>query len=113
VSKTLAATTVSAVVGDGVVTWDDRIVDLRDDFQLSDPWVTREVTIRDCFSHRTGMYGTAGDDLEELGFNRDQIIHQMRYLNLTGEFRQTYSYSNHGLTLGADSAAVAAGTTWE
>ncbi len=113
VSKTLAATTVAAVVGDGVVTWDDRIVDLRDDFQLSDPWVTREVTIRDCFNHRTGMYGTAGDDLEELGFDRDQIIHQMRYLNLTGEFRQTYSYSNHGLTLGADSAAVAAGTTWE
>jgi CubicO group peptidase (beta-lactamase class C family) len=113
VSKTLAATTVAAVVGDGVLSWDDRIVDLRDDFQLSDPWVTREVTIRDCFSHRTGMFGTAGDDLEQLGFDRETIIYQMRYLNLTGKFRQTYSYSNFGLTLGADSAAVAAGSTWE
>jgi len=84
-----------------------------DDFEMIDPWVTREVSLRDCFSHRTGMYGTAGDDLETLGFSRDEIIHQMRYLNLTGKFRQTYSYSNFGLTLGGEAAAEAVGVSWE
>lgn len=113
VSKTLASTTVSALVSDGDITWDDAVVSHLPDFQLSDPWMTREVTLRDCFSHRTGMFGTAGDDLEDLGFSRDEIIHQMRYLNLTGEFRRTYSYSNHGLTLGAEAAAKAVGSTWE
>ena len=113
VSKSLASTTVSTLVTTGEVTWDDQVVTHLDDFELIDPWVTREVTLRDCFSHRTGMYGTAGDDLESLGFDRDAIIHQMRYLNLTGKFRQTYSYSNFGLTLGAEAAAEAVDVTWE
>jgi CubicO group peptidase (beta-lactamase class C family) len=52
VSKPLAATTVSALVGDGVVTWDARISDLDPSFAMYDAWVTREVTLRDMFSHR-------------------------------------------------------------
>ena len=113
VSKSLASTTVSTLVTTGEVTWDDQVVTHLDDFEMIDPWVTREVTLRDCFSHRTGMYGTAGDDLESLGFDRSAIIHQMRYLNLTGKFRQTYSYSNFALTSGAEAAAEAVGVTWE
>lgn len=113
VSKSLASTAVSTVVTSGEITWDDRVVMHLGDFELSDPWVTRDVTLRDCFSHRTGMYGTAGDDLESLGFSRDEIIQRMRYLELTGKFRQTYSYSNFGLTLGGEAAAEAVGLTWE
>jgi CubicO group peptidase (beta-lactamase class C family) len=113
VSKSLASTAVSAVVSSGEITWDDRVVKHLGDFEMIDPWVTREVTLRDCFSHRTGMYGTAGDDLESIGFSRDEIIQRMRYLDLTGQFRQTYSYSNFGLTLGGEAAANAVGLTWE
>jgi CubicO group peptidase (beta-lactamase class C family) len=113
VSKSVAGTVVAALVGDGVVTWDDHLIDLIPDFQLSDPWVTREVTIRDAFSHRTGMPGIGGDDLELIGYGRDEIIHRMRDLNLTGRFRQTYSYSNFGLTAGGVAAAAAAGMSWE
>jgi CubicO group peptidase (beta-lactamase class C family) len=113
VSKSVAATVVAAAVGDGTVTWDDHLVDHIPDFQLSDPWITREVSIRDAFSHRTGMPGTAGDDLELIGYARDEIIHRMRDLNLTGTFRQTYSYSNFGLTAGGEAAAAATGKTWE
>lgn len=113
VSKSLASTAVSTVVSSGELTWDDRVVEQLDDFELIDPWVTREVTLRDCFSHRTGMYGTAGDDLESIGFGRDEIIQRMRYLDLTGQFRQTYSYSNFGLTLGGEAAAEAVGLSWE
>src|SRR5262249_35202950 len=77
VSKPLAATTVAAIVGDGHATWDDPLVDHLGGFQLADPWVTREVSIRDCFCHRTGMPGTAGDDLEGIGFGRDEIVRRM------------------------------------
>lgn len=113
VSKSLSATIVAGVVGDGHATWDDHLIDHLGDFQLADPWVTRETSIRDCFCHRTGMPGTAGDDLEGIGFDRDEIIHRMRSLNLTGKFRQTYAYSNFGVTLGSVAAASAAGKPWE
>ncbi|MGH2550326.1 MAG: serine hydrolase domain-containing protein, partial [Thermomicrobiales bacterium] len=55
VSKCLASTTVAAVVGDGNADWDDKVVDLDPTFAMYDPWVTSQVTVRDLFSHRTGL----------------------------------------------------------
>src|SRR4029079_18403341 len=55
ISKPIASTIVAALVGDGVVGWDDPIVKDDPGFQLYDPWATREVTLRDMFSHRSGL----------------------------------------------------------
>ena len=112
-SKPIAATVVAALVGEGTVSWDSRLADLDPDLQLFDPWVTREVTVRDCFCHRTGLPGAAGDDLEEVGFARDEILHRLRYLKPASSFRSQYAYSNFGLTVGAVAAAKAAGLAWE
>src|SRR5690242_5691022 len=54
VSKPLASTVLAALVGQGKVHWDDKVADLMPDFQLSNAATTREVTIRDFFSHRSG-----------------------------------------------------------
>lgn len=40
-SKPLATTVLAGIVGDGVVSWDDRVVRHEPDFALSDRWVTR------------------------------------------------------------------------
>ena len=53
VSKPIAATIVAAVVGDGAITWDSRISDIYPEFQMSTPWVTSQVTLRDMFCHRS------------------------------------------------------------
>jgi CubicO group peptidase (beta-lactamase class C family) len=112
-SKPIASTIVAALVSDGVVVWDDRANDLDPAFQLSDPWITHEVTLRDLFSHRSGLYGDAGNDLEGLSFERDEILSRLRYLTPAGDFRATYAYSNFGMTAGGVAAAKAAGKTWE
>jgi CubicO group peptidase (beta-lactamase class C family) len=36
---------------------------------MFDPWVTREITVRDVYAHRSGLAVHAGDLLEDLGFN--------------------------------------------
>ena len=113
VSKALAATTVAAVVGDGVVSWDSRINDLDPSFVMYDSWVTREVTLRDMFSHRSGMVDHGGDDLEDLGYDRAAVLHRLRYLRPEGSFRAHYAYTNFGLTAAAVAAATAAGMAWE
>jgi CubicO group peptidase (beta-lactamase class C family) len=113
VSKPFASTAVAAVVGDGGITWDSRIADLDPAFRMMDPWVTSEVTLRDAFSHRTGMPGQAGDLLEDLGYGRDEILRRFRYLEPTGLFRATYAYTNFMLTAAAVAAAKSAGSTWE
>jgi CubicO group peptidase (beta-lactamase class C family) len=113
VSKPIAATVVAAVVGDGVVTWDDHIVAHDPAFQMYDPWVTREVTLRDMFAHRSGLPDHAGDLLEDLGYDRAQVLHRLRYQRPDSSFRSAYAYTNFGLTEAAGAAAHAVGTTWE
>jgi CubicO group peptidase (beta-lactamase class C family) len=113
VSKPIASTVVAALVGDGVVNWDDRIVDHDPGFQMYDPWVTRAVTLRDMFAHRSGLPGFAGDLLEDLGYDREAVLYRLRYQHPASSFRSRYAYTNFGLTEAAVAAARAAGKSWE
>jgi CubicO group peptidase (beta-lactamase class C family) len=112
-SKPISSTIVAALVSDGIVSWDSRISNLDPAFQLHDAYPTEQVTIRDLFAHRSGLSGNAGNDLEGLGFSRDEILHRLRYLKPTSSFRAGYAYSNFGLTEGAVAAAKPTGMAWE
>jgi len=112
-SKPVASTIVASLVGEGKVSWDDRIADLEPGFALSNPETTRQVTIRDFLSHRSGLATESGDLLEDLGYSRPDILYRMRYLPLPGQFRKSYAYSNFGYTTGAVAAATKVGKTWE
>ena len=61
VSKPIGATVVAALVGDKKISWDSKISDLDPTFAMYDPWVTREITIRDLYAHRSGLPEHAGD----------------------------------------------------
>jgi CubicO group peptidase (beta-lactamase class C family) len=98
VSKPLTSTVLASLVGQGKIRWDDRIADLEPGFEVSSADTTREVTIRDFLSHRSGLPTESGDLLEDLGYSRPDILHRMRYLPLPGQFRKTYAYSNFGYT---------------
>ncbi|MCW8085271.1 serine hydrolase [Sabulicella glaciei] len=111
-SKPVAATVVAALVGDGLVSWDDPIIRHDPGFALHDAWTTRAVTLRDLFAHRSGLLDHAGDLLEDLGFDRAEILWRLRHLRLDG-FRSRYAYTNFGLTAAAAAAAQAAGRSWE
>lgn len=112
-SKPVSATVVAALVSDHVVSWDSRIADLDPAFRLADPYPTSQLTIRDLFSHRSGLPGTAGDDLEDIGYDRATILHRLRFVPPSSSFRAGYSYSNFGLTEGAVAAAMQTGKSWE
>lgn len=112
-SKPLAATTVAALVSEGLVRWDTRIAELDPSFRLADPYPSAELTIRDLFAHRSGLPGEAGNELEGLGFDRATILHRLRLVKPASSFRAGYSYSNFGLTEGAVAAAKPTGKPWE
>ena len=78
VSKPIASTILAALVGQGKIGWDDKVADLEPGFQLSSPETTRQVAIRDFLSHRSGLATESGDLLEDLGYSRPTILHQMR-----------------------------------
>lgn len=113
VSKPIASTIVAGVVGDGFVQWDDPIIKHDPGFQMDDAYVTREVTLRDMFAHRSGLPDHGGDLLEDMGFDRATILNRLRYLPINDNFRSQYAYTNFGLTEAAVAAAKATGKSWE
>jgi CubicO group peptidase (beta-lactamase class C family) len=112
-SKPISATVVAALVSEGLVGWDTRISDLDPAFQLHDPYPTAELTIRDLFSHRSGLPNNAGNDLEDIGFGRDEVLRRLRLVPAASSFRAAWSYSNAGFTEGAVAAAKPTGKSWE
>ena len=111
-SKPLGATAVAAAVGQGTIAWDSPAAPLVPGFTLTDPWVSDHVTIGDLYAHRSGLPGEFGNDLEQFGYGRQQIFDRADMEPLS-PFRDTYAYSNFGLTAGGVAAANAAGQSWE
>ena len=110
-SKSVGATVVAHQVGAGVVKWDTPLVSHLPWFELNDPWITGHVTIGDMYAHRSGLPDHAGDDLEDLGYDRRQILQRLRFAPLHS-FRDDYAYTNFGLTAAAEAVAVASARDW-
>ena len=73
----------------------------------------QKVTIRDLLMHRTGLPAYAGDELQDIGYTRQEIISKLRLVPLTGDYRSSYAYSNIGITSAAAAVARKAGMSWE
>ena len=111
VSKSIGATVVAHQVSQGVVSWNTPVRDHLPWFELADPWVSKTVTIGDLYAHRSGLPDHAGDDLEDLGYPRREILERLRLLPLNA-FRDSYAYTNFGLTAAAEAVAAASGADW-
>jgi CubicO group peptidase (beta-lactamase class C family) len=111
-SKPIGATVVATQVDAGVVAWNTPAAPLLPGFALADRWVTEHVTIGDLYAHRSGLPMAAGDDLEDIGYDRDQVLRRLRFEPLD-PYRTTYNYANFGMTTGAEAVANAAGVDWE
>ncbi len=111
ISKPLGATVVARQVGEGLVSWNTRIRDLLPGFELSNAETTEQLTVADLYSHRSGLPGHGGDDLEEMGWPQHEEFKRARLLPLL-PFRQYNKYTNLGPTVAGVGVAGRAGTDW-
>jgi CubicO group peptidase (beta-lactamase class C family) len=96
-SNTKAFTTaaLAMLVDEGKLGWDDPVTKHLPWFQLSDPYVTRELTVRDLLTHRSGLGLGAGDLLwYHSDYPRDSILRRIRYAPVASSFRSEYAYDN-------------------
>lgn len=110
-SKSVGATVVATQVTAGKVRWDSPMATLLPWFALKDPAASAMLTVGDLYSHRSGLPDHAGDQLEDLGYDRREVLERLRYLPLD-PFRASYAYTNFGLTAGAEAVAEAVGIDW-
>ena len=111
VSKALSATVVAGIVGRTKLEWSDPVASHLPGFRLSEPYVSRNVTLADLFSHRSGLPDHAGDLLEDLGYNRAYVLRKLA-LEPLAPFRAQWIYTNFGLTAAAVAAARVTGKGW-
>ena len=108
-TKAFLATTLAIMVDRGKLRWDDRVVDLDPDFQLKDPWVTREFRVFDLLAQRSGLPPYANDMLGLLGTGQAGLIRSLRYVESVSSFRSTFAYTNITHLLAGRIVAKAAG----
>ena len=95
-TKAFTAAALAMLVDEGKLSWDDPVIKHLPSFQMYDPYVTRELTVRDLLTHRSGLGLGAGDLLFWPGttFTSEEIVHRIRFLKPATSFRTRYAYDN-------------------
>lgn len=114
VSKNITAAALGILVDEGKINWDDKIIQHIPWFQLKDPWVTQELTIRDALTHRVGLGRILGNRLQFMTeSSRDSVLYQMRFMDLEKPFRSEFVYNNIMYSLAGQIIEHVDGRTWD
>ena len=113
--KAFTVAALGILVDQGKIAWDDKVIDHLPGFQMYDPWVTREMTIRDLLVHRSGLGLGAGDLLfvPRTNLSRAESVRRLRYIKPATSFRSAYAYDNILYMVAGQLIEDVTGETWE
>jgi CubicO group peptidase (beta-lactamase class C family) len=114
-TKAFTAAALALLIDEGKIHWDDKVIDYLPQFRMHDPYVTREFTIRDLLTHRSGLGLGAGDLMffPSTDLSRDEIIHGLRYLKPVSGFRSKFDYDNLLYMVAGQIIPAVTGKSWE
>lgn len=93
-TKAFTAAMLALMVDEGGPGWDDQVVDHLPAFAMFDPWVTREMRVRDLLAQHSGLAPQALSALGGMGYTADQISRALRWVEPISSFRSSYAYVN-------------------
>jgi len=111
-SKAFTAAAIAMLVDEGKVKWDDPVTKYLPGFEMYDPYVTRELTVRDLLTHRSGLqrgdFLWYGSDLD-----RDEIVRRARFIKPSWSLRSTFGYQNIMFLTAGQLVSRVSGKTWD
>lgn len=115
VTKHFTAAALATLVDEGKLKWDDPVIDHMPDFRMYDPWVTREITVRDLLVHRSGLGLGQGDLLlvPATNISRKDTVRRLRHLKPATSFRSAYAYDNVLYIAAGQLVEEVSGQPWE
>ena len=95
-TKAFTSASLSMLADEGKLELEDRVIDHLPWFRMADPYVTREMRIRDLLVHRSGLGLGAGDLLywPTTTYSNREVAERLRDVPLSGGFRERYAYDN-------------------
>ena len=114
-TKAFTATALGLLVEEHKIEWDAPVIQYLPAFALSDPYVSRELTVRDLLVHRSGLGLGAGDLLwwPESTYDRKEIARRLRFIPLATSFRSAYAYDNVLYLVAGELIETVSGQSWE
>jgi CubicO group peptidase (beta-lactamase class C family) len=114
-TKAFTAAALAILVDEGKISWDDPVIKHLPGFQMYDSYVTREMTVRDLLTHRSGLGLGAGDLMffPPTTFTREEIVSRLRYIKPATSFRSKYAYDNVLYLVAGQVVAAVSGKSWD
>jgi CubicO group peptidase (beta-lactamase class C family) len=111
-SKAFTATAIAILVDQAKLKWEDPATKYLPGFQLLDPYSTRELTVADLMSHRSGL--ARGDQLwYGSDYGRDEVLRRVRYLKPSWSFRSRFGYQNIMFLAAGQIIPSVTGKSWD
>lgn len=111
-TKAMTAALVGMLVDEGKLGWDDPVQDHLPWFRVRDPWVSRELTVRDLLTHRAGL-----PNADQLWYGQDndprEILGRMRFVGQETSMRSAFTYQNIMYAAAGALIAEVSGHPWE
>lgn len=115
-TKAFTSAALAILADEGKISWEGKVQTYLPDFKLYDPWVSQHFNVLDLLTHRSGLGLGAGDLMlwpEPSSFTRQEVLHNLRYLKPTGEFRADYAYDNLLYIVAGEIIPAVTGQSWE
>jgi CubicO group peptidase (beta-lactamase class C family) len=110
-TKAMTAAALGMLVDEGKLSWDDPVTKHLPWFELKDPWVTRQITVRDLLTHRAGL-GNA----DFLWYERDadprEILGKLALVEPAYSMRSSFIYQNLMYATAGEVVAAVSGMPW-
>lgn len=114
-TKAFTAAAMALLVEEGMVEWDAPVTRYLPEFAMSDPEVSRMITVRDLLCHRSGLALGAGDLMSWPPGIRTpaEIVAGVRHLPFAYGFRAGYAYDNVLFVVAGELIARVSGMPWQ
>ena len=111
-SKGFAGIVAGMLEDEGVIEWDDRIVDHMPEFRMATQEATQTLNVDNILSHSTGMIRHAYTNLIEDGKSIEQIAAEFPEVPIVGTIGKSYAYQNAAYSLIEEVVESATGQTY-
>lgn len=110
-TKAFVTMSFAMLVEDGLLAWEDKVIDHLPGFRVADAYVTRELTIRDLLDHGSGV--ETGDFLWLRGYERKETLRRMQFAPQAFSLRSDFQYNNLMFLVAGEVIAAVTGAPFE
>ncbi len=113
-TKAFTAAALAILVDEGKIGWDEQVIKYLPSFRMYNPYVTREITVRDLLTHRSGLGLGAGDLLfwPRTTYSRKEIMRRVQFIKPRFSFRSRFAYCNLLYMVAGEIIPAVTGKEW-